>query len=98
MNYTNHSATTLPNCAFMWLFGNNPALIDLSNFIISYTKLPYLGCRGMFNTCTNLISAPKIIDIGSNSGGFCCCEMFDSCSSLVNAPALPATTLVYNCY
>lgn len=52
---------------------------------------------GMFNGCTNLLYAPKVLPATTLTLN-CYRGMFRNCSSLVNAPELPATTLTKQCY
>ena len=51
----------------------------------------------MFNGCTNLLYAPKVLPATALVSN-CYRYMFSGCTSLVNAPELPATTLSSYCY
>ena len=54
----------------------------------------------MFQGCSNLVTAPKVIGSSAMtwSGDYCWSDMFNSCTSLVNAPQLPALNLGSQCY
>lgn len=54
-------------------------------------------CSRMFDGCTNLLYAPKVLPLTTLASN-CYRYMFRGCTSLVNAPELPATTLASNCY
>jgi hypothetical protein len=51
----------------------------------------------MFNGCTSLIKAPKLLPATTLREN-CYYGMFRDCTSLVTAPELPALTLISNCY
>ena len=52
----------------------------------------------MFQGCTNLLYAPKVLSANNFKGLYCYQYMFDGCTSLITAPELPATTLANQCY
>lgn len=52
----------------------------------------------MFQGCTNLLYAPKVLSANNFKGEYCYQYMFDGCTSLITAPELPATTLAARCY
>ena len=52
----------------------------------------------MFEGCTNLLYAPKVLPANDFKGSYNYQYMFRNCTSLVNAPELPATTLGPECY
>ena len=52
----------------------------------------------MFQGCTNLLYAPKVLPAQNFLGQYCYQYMFDGCTSLITAPELPATALADQCY
>lgn len=52
----------------------------------------------MFQGCTNLLYAPKVLPANDFKGNYCYQYMFDGCTSLITAPELPATKLAEKCY
>ena len=52
----------------------------------------------MFDGCTNLLYAPKVLPANDFKGTHNYQYMFRNCKSLITAPELPATTLSQNCY
>ena len=52
----------------------------------------------MFQGCTNLLYAPKVLPANNFKGNYCYQYMFDGCTSLITAPELPATKLADQCY
>ena len=52
----------------------------------------------MFQGCTNLLYAPKVLPANNFRGLYACQYMFDGCSSLLTAPELPSTALQPRCY
>ena len=52
----------------------------------------------MFQGCTNLLYAPKVLPANNFMGLYSYQYMFDGCTSLITAPELPATTLADQCY
>lgn len=52
----------------------------------------------MFQGCTNLLYAPKVLPANDFKGNYCYQYMFDGCTSLITAPELPATKLADQCY
>lgn len=81
---------------FRYLLRENSNLLSAEDLILPATQLANACYGGMFNQCTNLLTAPKlpatvlIYD--------CYDGMFNTCSSLTVAPDLPATTLADRCY
>lgn len=81
---------------FRYLLRENSNLLSAEDLILPATQLADACYSGMFNKCTNLLTAPKlpatvlIYD--------CYDGMFNTCSSLTEAPDLPATTLAERCY
>lgn len=52
----------------------------------------------MFQGCTNLLYAPKVLPANDFKGSYNYQYMFRDCTSLITAPELPATTLGSKCY
>ena len=52
----------------------------------------------MFEGCTNLLYAPKVLPANDFKGAYNYQYMFRDCKSLITAPELPATTLATQCY
>lgn len=52
----------------------------------------------MFQGCTNLLYAPKVLPTNNFRGQYTYQYMFDGCSSLLTAPELPSTALQPRCY
>lgn len=52
----------------------------------------------MFDGCTNLLYAPKVLPANDFKGSYNYQYMFRNCTSLITAPELPATTLGSECY
>ena len=52
----------------------------------------------MFQGCTNLLYAPKVLPVNNFRGHYTYQYMFDGCSSLLTAPELPSTALAVRCY
>ena len=52
----------------------------------------------MFDGCTNLLYAPKVLPANDFKGSYNYQYMFRNCQSLITAPELPATALGSECY
>lgn len=52
----------------------------------------------MFDGCSNLLYAPKVLPAQNFKGQYCYQYMFRNCTSLVTAPELPSTTLAVRAY
>ena len=52
----------------------------------------------MFDGCTNLLYAPKVLPANDFKGEYDYQYMFRNCTSLITAPELPATALGSKCY
>ena len=71
-------------------------VVSAENLVLPATILAE-GCyRFMFQSCTNLTTAPELNAITLAEG--CYGYMFADCTSLTTAPELPATTLADSCY
>ena len=89
--------SSLSQYSFECLFAydcNN--ITNASNLVLPATSLAEECYCGMFESCTNLISAPQLP--ATTLANQCYSNMFKGCSSLSTAPELPATTLAYHCY
>ena len=82
---------------FLRIFYNNKNITSAENLSLSATTLAD-GCyNAMFNGCSNLVYAPKVLP-ATTLAEYCYESMFSGCTSLVTAPELPATTLAKFCY
>lgn len=81
---------------FTHLFTDCKNLIDAGKLILPALELSGYCYANMFESCTNLVNAPKLP--ATTLATFCYSTMFSSCTSLINAPELPATTLATYCY
>lgn len=84
IDYSNIATTVPTNTCFAWLFRNNTALIDATNFILSYLTTSQYCYHGMFYGCSNLINPPQLL--ATIIDGYSCQYMFAKCSSLVKTP------------
>jgi hypothetical protein len=82
-------------------------LINANKLTLSSPELTPYCYQNMFNGCTNLRTAPKILaenlsyyndDEQLVPAVSCCQSMFYGCTSLTTVPELYATTLAENCY
>lgn len=83
------------------LFYHQTALRSAENLKFEATTVAtYMqSClSNMFEECTNLLYAPKVLPIKILSGGYMYSYMFKGCKSLLTTPILPATTLSEYCY
>lgn len=80
---------------FSQLFVNCNKLISAKNLILPQELVGYCY-RSMFQGCTSLTEAPKLL--ATTLASDCYREMFYNCTALTTAPELPATTLAENCY
>lgn len=72
-------------------------IISAENLVLPATDLQP-GCYyGMFNGCSELVTAPTILPATTLTDG-CYRRMFYHCTKLKNIPVLPATTLADYCY
>jgi len=92
---------------FSSLFYNCTGLINANKLTLSSPELTPYCYQNMFNGCTNLRTAPKILaenlsyyndDEQLVPAVSCCQSMFYGCTSLPTVPELYATTLAENCY
>ena len=83
--------------AFYQLFYNNKNITSVENLSLPVTTLAE-GCySGMFNGCTNIVYAPKVLP-ATILADYCYSYMFSFCRNLVTTPELPVTTLANGCY
>ena len=82
------------------LFSGATNITSAENLVLPATTVKKQCYSQMFQDCTNLVTAPKVIGSSAMtwSGDYCWSDMFHGCTSLVNAPQLPATTLGTQCY
>lgn len=93
---------------FNELFKNNIHLISAENLVLAKGTLPNRCYESMFEGCTNLITAPKVIyasafvetlNDGNTYSTGPCDNMFKNCTSLVTGPrTLPSITVGYGYY
>ena len=81
---------------FGGLFFRSP-VVNAKNLILPSMILTENCYFGMFDSCSELITAPKILPAVILSDS-CYSDMFNGCTSLTTAPELPATTLAEGCY
>ncbi len=82
---------------FQCLFQNNKSITSAENLSLPSATLTAYCYQQMFEYCTNLVYAPKVLP-ATTLKKECYMLMFDGCTSLVTAPELPATTLANSCY
>ena len=80
---------------FASLFASTP-VVNAENLILPATTLTSYCYIRMFNSCTSLITTPKLLAENLTNG--CYYYMFQGCSSLVDAPELPSMSLSGYCY
>jgi len=91
------TATMLPNTSvFRYFFQTNYKLTDASGLLLPATTLTSQCYYGMFQSDTNLTTAPVLP--ATTLASQCYTYMFAGCRNLTAAPALPATELASNCY
>lgn len=91
------NTTTVPSSYFRNLFYPCANIIDATSLLLPATSLGENCYRSMFNSCTGLISAPKVLPAESMSYA-CYNFMFKGCSSLKNAPQILATSVAESCF
>ena len=93
--------TTIPsNFQFRQLFSAATNITSAENLVFPATTVKKQCYSQMFQGCTNLVTAPKVVGSSAMtwSGDYCWSDMFNTCTSLINAPELPARTLGTQCY
>ena len=83
-------------CQFK-LKGNIMSLINSTNFSGLTTLSTNYAFIALFNNCTGLTDASKLLLPATTLTYYCYANMFYRCSSLTTAPELPATTLATSC-
>ena len=95
-NFKGQTSLTGKDYAFCSLFYNNTKMVSAENLSLPATTLANRCYGYMFESCTSLITAPKLpATIAANN---CYYYMFRYCTALTTAPELPATTLGERCY
>ena len=94
-NFIGQTDLTGKDYVFQNLFKNTNC-VDTENLILAATTLSVSCYFCMFNSCTNLTTAPVLP--ATILKGTCYAGMFQACSSLTIPPVLPATTLDTECY
>ena len=82
---------------FQCLFKNNKSITSAENLSLPSATLTSYCYQQMFEGCTNLVYAPKVLP-ATTLAFECYHYMFRNCTSLVTTPELPATTLTNSCY
>ncbi len=80
-----------------YMFAYDINLVSAENLSLPATTFTDNCYEHMFEGCTSLIAAPKILPALSLQQN-CYRSMFSGCTSLIKAPILPASTLVDSCY
>ena len=81
------------------VYGNIMSLIDSTNFSGLTTLSSAYTFQNLFDSCTGLTDASKLLLPATTLASSCYSDMFMGCTSLTHAPSiLPATTLAQNCY
>lgn len=83
---------------FYKLFGFQSNLRSVKNLRFEAISIGANACYSMFESCSNLLYAPKVLSANNFSGSYVYTCMFQNCTSMITAPELPATTLSSNCY
>lgn len=96
-NFANQTSLSEKNYAFYKLFNSCNKLINAENLILPATTLSSNCYRTLFNSCSNLITSPKLLPATTLTNN-CYYGMFNSCINLTTAPELPAITLANSCY
>lgn len=94
-------ASVILMCRFPSMFEENTGLLNAEHLILPVLDLSNSNGNGgvyagLFNNCTNLMTAPKLP--ATTLAYECYNIMFSGCTSLANMPELPATNLAQNCY
>ena len=96
-NFRGQLDLTGMNYVFKELFCYIDKLINAENLSLPATTLALQCYTSMFDSCTQLITAPELP--ATTLANDCYSSMFKYCESLTTAPSiLPATTLTENCY
>ena len=80
------------------LEGNIMSLIYGDEFKNKLTISRTHAFKGLFEECTNLVSAENLVLPTTTLANYCYSSMFNGCTSLTTAPQLPATKLADSCY
>ena len=93
--------TTIPaNFQFRKLFSGATNITNAENMIVTASSFPKQCYSQMFQSCSNLVKAPKVVGTSAStfSGDYCFSDMFANCTSMTVAPELPMTSLGKQCY
>lgn len=93
-NFVNN--TSLNNYAFRRLFKSCSKLQQAQNLILPATVATSCCYHEMFQSCTSLVTPPKLP--ATTLAYQCYCGMFAECSSLTSCPELNAMAMQENCY
>jgi len=88
--------TTIPaNFQLRNMFSAATNITSAENLVFPATTVTKQCYSQMFQGCTGLTVAPKIIGTSATTfnGDYCWSDMFHNCTSLTTAPILPAATL-----
>ena len=94
----NEVLTIKNSYCFYKLFDNERPLRSVKNLRFEAISIGANACYSMFDSCSNLLYAPKVLSANNFSGSNVYTCMFQKCKSMITAPELPATTLSSNCY
>lgn len=95
-NFKGQTDLTGKHSAFYRLFYSCSNLINAEHLSLPATILAEQCYSSMFNSCTNLVTAPQLP--ATTLANYCYGWMFENCTSLATAPQLSATTLANYCY
>lgn len=91
-NYANVSSVGA--YALSYLFSKNTGLISAEDLVLPATSIEAGAYAGMFYSCSNLVTGPKVIPSNYSYGGFN--SMFRYCSNLMSSPDFTSTGNVEN--
>ena len=80
------------------IYGNIMSLINSNNFQTATTLVSSSTFYSLFNGCSGLVSAEKLVLPATTLTTSCYGRMFRNCTNLTIAPELPAARLTDTCY
>lgn len=95
-NFQNQTSLSGKKSAFRRLFSGCTTVASAKNMSLPATTLATNCYSSMFQGCTSLTTAPKLL--ATTLAKKCYDSMFNDCTSLRVTPQLPATTLADGCY
>lgn len=99
-NFENAELDSGTTYHFSYLFANDTHVINASGMTIPSMKMYGNDCNDLFRSCTNLVTAPSVINPSAYNDGqdgyFK--RMFYGCTSLTVPPSLPNQLLGAQCY